>query len=159
MISFYKDPIQFRFRVAGVAIYHQNVLLNRLANENFWFMPGGGVNLQETSNHALLREMHEELHEQVKVRRLLWIVEHIFQEDLKIYHSLSFFYRMAFQVDSPVYRHQGPFPGKEEQEGLVFQWHCVNDLENLILYPTFLRTALRTLPKYPVHLLDLEINT
>ncbi len=41
MITFEKDGYVFVYRVAGVAIYDNRVLVHRIVIDDFWSLPGG----------------------------------------------------------------------------------------------------------------------
>src|SRR5688500_10937505 len=72
---------RFAFRVGGLAIHKDNVLLHRADFDDFWALPGGGCEFFEESHVALKRELTEELNASVKVGRLLWVVENFFEYD------------------------------------------------------------------------------
>jgi len=61
MITFSHHNTRFNYRIAAVALHEGNVLLNKLADHNFWFLPGGRAELLEPSHQTLKREMREEL--------------------------------------------------------------------------------------------------
>ena len=160
MICFDIDAICFNYRVAGIALHDNRVLLNRTEDQDFWFLPGGRVEAGESSAEALKREMQEEIQETVQVGRLLWIVENFFpsgsekDEGVKVeYHELGLYYLMNFASDSSVLLANGPFFALEGQTRMVFQWFPLEDLDRLKLYPSFLIQRLRALPEHPVHVL------
>lgn len=58
--------------VAGVIVHNQNILLvKKNANDNIWSLPGGAVELGETLQSALIREIHEETSIDVNVLGLI----------------------------------------------------------------------------------------
>jgi ADP-ribose pyrophosphatase YjhB (NUDIX family) len=69
----------FLCRVAGVAVHEGRVLLHRSEHDDFWALPGGRIEVGESSTQALRREMLEEVGAEVTVGRLLWVVENFFQ--------------------------------------------------------------------------------
>lgn len=68
----------FLCRVAGIAVHEDRVLLHRSEHDDFWALPGGRLEVGETAADALRREMMEEVDADVKVGRLLWVVENFF---------------------------------------------------------------------------------
>ncbi len=153
MICFDKDDTRFNYRIAGIAIHNEHVLLNRLEETDFWFLPGGRAELRETSLVSLEREMREELGEEVNVQRLVWIAETFFQTR-QFYHELALYFLMAFTPTSPIYQQNGPFFGLEEKPRLIYQWFPLRDLASITLKPAFLITGLQSLPASPTHILD-----
>lgn len=156
MLTFDVGNKRFNLRVAGVAADKNRVLLHRAERDNFWSFPGGRPELLELLTNALKREMQEEMGVQVKVERLLWIVENFFEHNRQKFHELAFYFLMTFPNDSYLYEKNEPFFGEEsayaqEKLKLIFEWHPISELPHLPLYPSFLRTALARLPEAPAH--------
>ncbi|HEY1405774.1 MAG TPA: NUDIX domain-containing protein, partial [Spirochaetota bacterium] len=61
-----------RVRVAGIVIRDQKILLiaHRKKNDEYWLVPGGGIDYGESADEALAREMCEELSVDVRVNDL-----------------------------------------------------------------------------------------
>lgn len=155
MICFDAGEMRFNYRVAGIALRDNQVLLNRLEDQKFWFLPGGRVEMGEPSTGALRREILEELQEEVQVGQLLWINENFFGGDTrKKYHELGLYYLIDFAPESSVYRATEPFLASDGHTRLVFQWFSLERLEKVSLYPPFLVKGLRNLPEQTVHLLE-----
>ena len=79
MIRFDQGNRRFNYRIVGVAIHDDAVLLHRADHESFWTLPGGRAEHGETAEETIQREMREELETDVHVDRLLWIVENFFE--------------------------------------------------------------------------------
>lgn len=55
MITFDHGNVRFNYRVAGIIIEDGKVLLNQAGpNMDYWFTPGGRVELLETSEESLM---------------------------------------------------------------------------------------------------------
>jgi ADP-ribose pyrophosphatase YjhB (NUDIX family) len=155
MVCFDVEGTRFNYRVAGIAIRDNQVLLNRFGDHDYWFLPGGRVEMGETSREGLQREMQEELQAEVRVGQLLWIVESFFDgvED-KTYHELGLYYQMDLAPESPVYRAKGPLSAMDGHTRITFQWFSLAELDQITLYPPFLVEGLQNVPKQTVHVLD-----
>jgi ADP-ribose pyrophosphatase YjhB (NUDIX family) len=151
MITFDRDNIRFTNRIVGIAYDGDRVLLHRAASDDFWAMPGGRAELLETAAETLRREMREEINEDVEVERLVWIAENFFEYGPRSFHEIGFYFLMHLPADSPR-RDQPTFLGHEGDMPVYFEWHPVAALENLVLYPAFLRTGLKNLPASTVHI-------
>jgi len=166
MITFEKGNSIFSYRVAGVAIYGNRVLVHRSIIDDFWSLPGGRCEFFEISKDTLRREMKEEIGAEIKIIRPLYFVENFFNFEGKDYHELSIFYLIEFPSDSELVLKNGLFYGKERKLGfenhklygkeldLIFKWVDIMELETLRLYPLFLRKSLKNINQYPEHIIN-----
>ena len=155
MIRFDQDNHRFNYRVAGVAIHNDSVLLHRFDHEPFWTLPGGRAELGETAEQTITREMLEELGTDVDVDRLLWVVENFFEYEGVKYHELALYFLIHFRPGSAPL-HSDAFDGVEGNVPLRFRWFTVrrDALVALPLYPPFLPEGLTALPSSPVHVVQ-----
>ncbi|MBN1660707.1 MAG: NUDIX hydrolase [Anaerolineae bacterium] len=151
MIVFDEGNVRFNYRAVGVALNAGKVLLHRAERDPFWALPGGRVELLEAASDTVRREMQEELGAEVRLERLLWVVENFFEYDGRSYHELALYFLMTFPPDSDVLARRQPFGGDEGGLYLIFQWFDLDRLGEIELYPDFLKTALGSLPASPVH--------
>jgi ADP-ribose pyrophosphatase YjhB (NUDIX family) len=156
MISFEKDHVRFNYRVAGVAVRDRRVLLHRTEEEDFWSLPGGRCEMGEPSREALRREMREELAVDVEVERLLWVVENFFSYNGQECHEVGFYYLMAFPDDSPLHAMGEAFLGDELGTKLIFRWHDLATINDLPIYPSFLRDGLAAIPATLEHVVHVD---
>ena len=72
---------RFGYRVSALAARDGYVLLHRSELDDFWSLAGGGCEMLESSEVALREEMGID----VRVERLLWVVENFFGRDGSIF--------------------------------------------------------------------------
>lgn len=144
----------FTVRVGAVIVDSDRVLLqlDRALDDPFWVLPGGRAEFDEPARETARREVREELGEDADVERLLWINENRFSR-FGEHHELGFYFLIALHPESGLCRRTGAFTGPEGDR-FEFRWHRIDDLETLELYPEFLRTALRSLPPSPEHVVQ-----
>lgn len=156
MITFDRGNLRFSYRVAGVAIRDGKVLLQRPVEGGFYFLPGGRAELQESAGETLRREMQEELHVDVTVGRLLWVVENFFERGGKTFHELGMYFLMTFADDSPVVDTSRAILVEETNHKFILQWYALDGLDSIQIYPSFLQTALRSLPDGTEHIVHID---
>lgn len=153
---------RFKVRVAAIALHAGRVLLHRWEMDPFWALPGGTCELLETTSQTLARELSEEIGVQARVGRLVWVVENFFRYDRRDYHELGFYYRCSLPETHLWTAGCEQFEGSELFEDqsppmrLLFQWFRVEELEQLPLYPQFLREGLKNLPDAVTHVVIRE---
>lgn len=158
MITFNQGDECFNFRIAGIALDDNYALLHRSEGEAFWTFPGGRAEIGETASQTLIREMKEELNEDIEVIRLLWLVENFFDYAQKNYHELAFYFLMQFPKRSPYLVKNKSFRGMEGGIPMEFKWFPVdcNVLKDLPLLPSFLQHSLSNLPNSVAHIVDCD---
>ena len=64
-----------RVRIAGILKRDDKILLikHRKNNKEYWLLPGGGVDYQETFSEALKREFIEETNLEIEPKEMVFI--------------------------------------------------------------------------------------
>ncbi|MHA1908982.1 MAG: NUDIX hydrolase [Candidatus Thorarchaeota archaeon] len=171
-ISFDTDVGTFGVRAEGVMLKGNQVLLHQPETFDFWTFPGGGVHFDETLQEALDREWFEETGFQVEVKRLLYIIENFFEfKGNDIFptippkdrvHGYGFCFLVEPTENEGVWLEE-EFYGQEDIEyqgrdlRITFRWFSRNELDSINLVPLCLKEALKTIPDYPVHIVDRDV--
>lgn len=144
---------RFNLRAAAIIIRDGTVLVHRAETDDFWAMPGGRVECFEPTPETLRREMMEELGCEVRVERLLWIVENFFDYEEKNFHEIAFYHLVTLVEPVPERLLQKSFDGWEKEGSLrlLFEWMSLESLPAARLFPSFLRFGLQNLPDAPCH--------
>ena len=137
-ILFRTDEYVFSYRVAGICIRNNKVLLQKPTNDTAFAFPGGHVAFGETNEQTLVREFREEIGTDISVGDLRWVGEIFFPWGSKPCHQICLYYSVDITSDDiPT---EGMFIGKEQIEGrnfsLEFHWVPLAELKNLEVYPT-----------------------
>lgn len=142
MITFERDNNKFNFRVAGIAIHNNRILLHTTEKDDFWNLPGGRVEFNESTEQTIKREIKEELDIEVQMSKLLFVNEDFFEYEDKHYHEIGFYYLIDFPDGHEVFKKVGEFKGIEDNGRLVFKWFLLDELIDLNVYPEMLKTEL-----------------
>ncbi|GCE10430.1 NUDIX hydrolase [Tengunoibacter tsumagoiensis] len=161
MITFKEQGRKFTYRVAGIVFHNGHVLFQRSTKdpkEVFGFLPGGRAELGESAEATLKREMLEELGVEATVERLVFVVENLFTEEGHAHHEINFQFLMHFPDDCYLYQGDTTFERHADDEELpmIFDWLPVAQLEQLAVYPTFLKQQLQQLPEQTTHILQIN---
>lgn len=158
MITFADGDVRFNYRVVGIALHAQRVLLHRSEHEDFWSLPGGRGELLEPSPDTIKREIREELDVEVHVERLAWVVENFFKYNAQAFHELALYFKVVFPPDCAQLA-KDVFYGHEPGVRLIFQWFPVDTLDEVRLYPSFLRSGLRAIPLSVTHIVHRDASS
>ncbi len=155
MITFTRGNTKFTYRIAAIAISDGHVLLQRAEDSNEWFVPGGRAELLETAQDGLRREMREELHSDIRVERLLFVVENFFSVGNIAHHELGLYFSIAF-ADESMYDKQRTFLVQDANMPFIFQWIPLHTLEDVLVYPLCLQKILQSIPETTQHIVHFD---
>ncbi|MGE5676639.1 MAG: NUDIX hydrolase [Pseudomonadota bacterium] len=155
MITFTTDSVRFKFRVAGILIHDDKVLIHRLVQDDFYAFPGGRVEMSEDTETTIVREMKEELNVTVSVIRLLWVAEHFFTYNQERYHELCFYYLIDCKDRNLLYQ-DDCFNFIEGSNTFEFKWVKIVEIADEVIYPTFIKSRLKELPLNIERIVEIE---
>lgn len=130
MISFEKQGIKFNFRVAGIVVINNLILLHRYVKDNFWTFPGGRVEIGEDTESTLKREFMEEINFLIENPELRWIFENYFEYEGIKYHEICFYYKVNIDILPEI------ITVLDEGRELEFKWFNITALSDLDIKPT-----------------------
>lgn len=151
MISFDGEGARFNYRVAGIVVEDGRVLVGRADWEDFWYLPGGRVEMGEAARESLTREIREELGAEAEVGRLVWVLENFFDFDGTPFHEIGLYFDLSLPDGSSAIRADEFERRDDDGELLIFRWVPINGLDSLRVLPSFLADGLRELPAQTAH--------
>ena len=136
----------FRVRAAAVILHEGRLLVARDALPAA-YLPGGGVNIHETAEDALLRELSEEMDVTAEIVRPLWITQRFCTTfDGTRMHALDTYFLVdVSKTDLPARGER--FTCLDVNE--TFEWVPLESVPQMNIVPEFLKTALMDLPEQP----------
>ena len=134
------NELNFKFRVAGLIIKDNKVLLVKMDKANFWCLPGGYVELGETTIAALKRELKEEIQKDFIIDKYLGVMENFFinKYDQNI-HEISFYYLASCSENISSNDFQIVENDKGHIVNLEFKWQDIEELDNYNIKPEFIK--------------------
>ena len=139
MVSFDTAVGHFHLRAAVVCWRDDYLLVHQAVGDTFWSLPGGRVDLGESSVATIVREMREELLVTAQVGALLATIEVIDQRPQGgSFHEVGFYYAvtmpdLAWQAN--------PFRGPEAHNPVDFWWCPRAKLGEIALLPQCVKTV------------------
>jgi 8-oxo-dGTP pyrophosphatase MutT (NUDIX family) len=155
MVSFdVGDSQKFNLRAACLILKNNRILFQRFNNSDWWFLPGGRVEMTEETVQTIERELREEYGWSIKDKKLVWIVENFFRLDNRDFHELGLYYYV--QINEEIEATDEDFTGLENIS--ASRWIPVDELDRYNIVPAFIKheidaEQLRTLKeiKHIVH--------
>jgi len=132
------DPKAIRALALAIIKNDQNQILvspgyDKVKNEHFFRLLGGGIDLGEYSLEALKREFKEELNADLTNCCLLGVLENIFTFDGLIGHEICSIYAADF-ADLKMYE-QSEFKILDSKDAGAAIWLDAKEIKNSRIYP------------------------
>jgi len=139
------DQFKFKYRVSAIFIHDNKLLVNKY-DENSYCLPGGYVEIGETSEKAMLRELKEELNLNFEIVNFAGITENFFINLKKEKtHGLDFYYYVKLKNDEDYqfidYKRIEYDKGKIVNHDL--SWIDISNLDNVKLLPLEVRNEIK----------------
>lgn len=155
-ILFRSDNHVFSYRVGGVLIRNDMLLLQKVPGDDGFALPGGHVSFGECSADALIREFREEFHADIQVERLLMVGENFCQWGNLPCQQINLFYLISL-LDVSQMPLDGIFCGFDESGNIrtevEFCWIPLSQLPELKIYPSEAKQHLMSIPRNIVYFL------
>lgn len=147
----------FNYRVAAVIIHNGKLLVMYNKECDTYYLPGGRVQLHESSTAAIKRELKEELFIDINNFRPLWLNECFFIEESvnEKFHELCIYYLVDIS-DTGFNHFEDKFILKENGRNNYFEWISFDRLGEQTVYPLFIKDEIYNLPKHLEIRIDYE---
>ncbi|MBQ3550448.1 MAG: NUDIX domain-containing protein [Clostridia bacterium] len=149
------EEYRFGLRTVGVAVKNGKLLVQREKNGNHYALIGGAVQVLETTEQALIREFKEETGADIKIKRLLWTEEDFWNYKGRRHHGLAFYYLVELE-NFDITPDSGTFTPQKDDPNVVFGWLPLSELDNITIYPTFIKDEIYSLKDELKHFVTKE---
>ena len=136
------------FGVRATALIVQNRKFLVTKDEGKYYTIGGAIQVNESTEDAVVREVREELGVASKAVQLAFAVENRFEEDGVNYHNIEFHYLVDLLEDASL-------TIQEDEKSQPCEWIDLDKLKGINLVPAFLKTAL---PNWDGQLRHIHLN-
>ena len=131
-------------RTVAVLVQDGKILVQRDRDGQEYALPGGHIKISETLEAGLIREFKEETGADITCIRLLWTEECFWEWNGRKAHNLAFYYLVEVQ-DEDAFPYQEDFVSQKDNCNVVLGWMPLEKLENVVVYPRFLKQEIHHL--------------
>ena len=134
----------FKFRVNGILMHDDEILVVKMDNNPFYCLPGGHVKLGEDSKSAVVREIKEETGYDSHINKLVTTTEDFFvRKNGKKIHELGFYYLLNLDDEEVINKKEYETTEENEEKiNLHFKWIPINELKDVDFKPQELKEKL-----------------
>ena len=140
--GFTKENNWFRYRAAAIIVENGCVLLATNDKVDYYYSVGGGVQMGEKAEDAVVREVFEETGVHYEIDRLAVIHENFFTDSSEFFkdlncHEIALYFLMKAKGNQDL-NSDSYTQGVREN----MAWIPIDELDNHTVYPTFLKKYL-----------------
>ena len=149
------NKTRFGLRTVGVMVRDGKILVQREKDGTEYALPGGAVQMLETTEEALIREYKEETGADIEINRLLWTEEDFWNYNGRRHHGLAYYYLIDFCVGNDIPETE-EFISQKDDCNVVLGWMPIDKLKDITIYPTFLKDEIYNLNGELKHFISKE---
>ena len=147
------EDYKLNIRSTGIIIHNNKLLVHKNINEEHYALIGGRIEIGENSEHALKREIQEELGKEIEVTGNVATIENFFNMKSHKYHEIMFVHKAEF-VNEEDKKIEDAIKNIEGKEYLKYEWLNLNQIDKYPLKPKVIKEILKN-GKFPVHKINL----
>ena len=150
------EDYKLNIRAGGVIIHNGKILVHKNINKDHYCLPGGRIEIGESSEQAIKREIQEELGKKIDIIGYLATIENFFEMENKKYHEIFFIHKIEFanEEDKKI---NYTMHNLEEKEYLQYEWLDFDKVEEYTIVPKCLKEVLKS-KDFPIHIINDDLK-
>lgn len=148
-----------RLNCRAVAIINHNgkVLLHKNSADSYYALVGGRVQIGESSDDTVRREIKEEIGKDIEITGYVATVENFFEAHGKNYHEIMFVHQAEFinDEDKELVETLKNIEGNIEKD-IQYEWIDIDKIDSYQVKPEIIKNVLKE-GKFPTHVINKEI--
>ena len=150
------DDYKLNVRAAGVMIHNGKILVHRNVNSDHYALIGGRVEIGESSDNTIKREIKEELGKDIEITGYISTIENFFEMKGSKYHEKMFVHKIEFtnEEDKKIEYIMKNVEGKDY---LQYEWIDLDKIEEYPLLPKAIKDVLKE-NKFPIHKINNDLK-
>ena len=150
------EDFKLNVRAAGVLIHNNKLLVHKNINSDHYAIVGGRVEIGESSEETIKREVQEELGKDIEIIECIGTIENFFESKDSKYHEILFVHKIEFENDEDK-TIEYTLDNKEGKDYSHYEWLELDKLDNYNLVPSVIKQIVKK-NKFPIHIINNELS-
>lgn len=148
------DGALLNCRAAGIIIHEGKVLFHRNTADVYYALIGGRVQICESSDNAVKREIKEELGKDVEITGYIATIENFFNGKGKDYHEILFVHKAEFvdDDDKKITKTLQNIEGDTEKN-VQYEWLDISKFDEYDIRPSVIKDVIKN-EQFPTHVIN-----
>lgn len=131
------NEVTFVCRSCALIMNDDKILFQKKKHDKYWALPGGKIEVLETTKEAIARELKEELNiTNITIGNIISITENFFEWNGDKVHQYIFTHKVTLN-DSKYNNIEGVFESAEKEKDIIYTWIKKDDLVNTPIKPDY----------------------
>ena len=148
------NDYKLNIRSACIIKHNNKVLLHKSADKDHYCLIGGRVELGESSENTINREIKEELDKEIDIKGYISTIENFFTFEGSKYHEYMFVYEAEFKNENDKLIEE-TLTNVEGKDYLKYYWMDLDEIDNVNIKPKVIKEIFKE-GKYPVHKINID---
>lgn len=148
-------------RAAAIINHDDKILFHKNIAEDHYALIGGRVQLGESSDDTIKREILEELGKEIELTGYICTVENFFDHEGKTFHEIMFVHKAEFvnEKDKKIIDTIQNIEEAEIAKGkyVQYEWINIKDIDKYEIRPEIIKNVLKK-NIFPVHVVNKELS-
>lgn len=143
------DDYRLNIRSSAMIVHNNKVLMHKDNNYNTYHLLGGRVEIGESSDKTVVREILEELGKEIELTGYVGTIENFFTYEGSKVHEIMFIHKGEFKspedksIETTMYNIEG-------RNELTYEWLDLDETDKYPILPSILKEILKE-KNYPIH--------
>lgn len=148
------EDYKLNIRAAGIITHNNKILLHKDQRDPYYALVGGRVEIGESSEETIKREIVEELGKEIEIIGYISTIENFFKAKNKKFHEITFVYQAEFknEEDKKILDTMKNIEGKDY---LQYEWIDIDKMDNYDIRPAIIKSIIIE-RKFPVHKINID---
>ena len=149
------EEYKLNIRSGAVIIHNNKILTHKNIDKDHYCLPGGRVEVGESSEDTIKREIYEELGKEVEIIKYISTIENFFKMENKKYHEIMFVHNVEFKNEEDK-KINYTLKNIEGKKGLQYEWIELNEIDKYNILPKCIKEILKE-EKFTIHKINNEL--
>lgn len=153
-LSIQVEDYLLNIRASAIIRNGDKILFHHNTKKDHYALPGGRVMAGEDSEKTVIREIKEEIGQEIEITGYIGTIENFFEMESKPYQEILFVQEAKMKQEKDI---QNVYQNLEGKKHLQYEWVDIKQLDQINLKPKVIKDILKK-GQFPIHYIQNELQ-